>query len=562
MNILLINGSPKGKASNSLRLAKSFIEGVSEQHANEDVTVEQLNVATMDIKPCKGCFHCWKNTPGKCIMSDDEEAVIQKQLWADLVIWSFPLYYFNVPGLLKNLIDRQLPMSLPFMSDANRGYGSGAHESRYDMTGKKHVLISTCGFYSSEGNYDSVTKMFDHILGKGNYESIFCGQGELFRVKELSARTDQYLALVKKAGIEYAQGGISDQTKAELKVLLYPKDMFEQMADASWGISRDTSAQDSKNAGEKPVEQVPFDHIFTSQMAALYDKTAYDGKDRVLEMNYTDLGRSYQILLGKDGSKVFTDGSLTTTTKLNTPFEVWQSISRGEISGPEALGKHLYTVEGDFSFMIDWDKYFGPTPGSSTEAAQDAPAKEAGNAQKNPQMITMLLPWITFWTATSFDSQVGAMIVLLVTALMPLIMRNFKFTIWDRISFALVGALSAGVFMSGNGDSNLIVNLGYLAFGLMWLASCLTKEPLCAAYVKYSYGGDSAYSNPLFMKTNYILAACWGAMYVLTAIWSWFAVQNGVGGILVIVNNLVPIGMGLFTAWFQKWYPAKMASGK
>lgn len=53
MNILLINGSPKGKASNSLRLAKSFIEGVSEQHANEDVTVEQLNVATMDIKPCK-----------------------------------------------------------------------------------------------------------------------------------------------------------------------------------------------------------------------------------------------------------------------------------------------------------------------------------------------------------------------------------------------------------------------------------------------------------------------------------------------------------------------------
>ena len=562
MNILLINGSPKGKASNSLRLAKSFIEGVSEQHANEDVTVEQLNVAAMDIKPCKGCFHCWKNTPGQCIMSDDEETVIQKQLWADLVIWSFPLYYFNVPGLLKNLIDRQLPMSLPFMSDAKRGCGSGAHESRYDMSGKKHVLISTCGFYSSEGNYDSVTKMFDHILGQGNYESIFCGQGELFRVKELSARTDQYLALVKKAGTEYAQGGISERTKAELKVLLYPKEMFEQMADASWGISRDTSAQGSTNAGEKPVEQVPFDHIFTSQMAALYDKTAYDGKDRVLEMNYTDLGRSYQILLGKDGSRVFTDGSLTTTTKLNTPFEVWQSISRGEISGPEALGKHLYTVEGDFSFMIDWDKYFGPTPGGSTEAAQDAPAKEAGNAQKNPQMITMLLPWITFWTATSFDSQVGAMIVLLVTALMPLIMRNFKFTIWDRISFALVGALSAGVFMSGNGDGNLIVNLGYLAFGLMWLASCLTKEPLCAAYVKYSYGGDSAYNNPLFMKTNYILAACWGAMYVLTAIWSWFAVQNGVGDILVIVNNLVPIGMGLFTAWFQKWYPAKMASGK
>ena len=56
MNILLINGSPKGKASNSLRLAKSFIEGISEQHVNEDVTVEQLNVATMDIKPSKAAL--------------------------------------------------------------------------------------------------------------------------------------------------------------------------------------------------------------------------------------------------------------------------------------------------------------------------------------------------------------------------------------------------------------------------------------------------------------------------------------------------------------------------
>ena len=562
MNVLLINGSPKGKASNSLRLAKSFIEGISEQHKDKNVTVEQLDVAAMDIKPCKGCFHCWKNTPGQCIMSDDENKVIQQQLWADLIIWSFPLYYFNVPGILKNLIDRQLPMNLPFMSDAKRGYGSGAHESRYDMTGKKHVLISTCGFYSAEGNYDSVSKMFDHILGQGNYESIFCGQGELFRVKELSARTNQYLALVKKAGAEYVQYGITEQTKAELKVLLYPKEMFEQMADASWGISRDASVQSSGKAGEKPVEQAPPDAIFTRQMAALYNKDAYDGKDRVVEMNYTDLGRSYQIFLGKDGSKVFNDGSLITTTKLNTPFEVWQAISKGEISGPEALGKHLYTVEGDFSFMIDWDKYFGPAPGSSSGNTQNTLSDEANSKQKNPQMITMLIPWIVFWTATSFDSRIGAMIVLLVTALMPLIMRNVKFTIWDRISFALVGALSVGIFMGGNGGFNLIVDLGYLSFGLMWLVSCITKDPLCAAYVKYSYGGDIAYNNPLFMKTNYILAVCWGAVYVLTAIWSWLAVQNGVGSILIVVNNLVPICMGLFTAWFQKWYPAKMASGK
>ena len=44
---------------------------------------------------------------------------------------------------------------------------------------------------------------FDHFLGKGHYTTIFCGQGELFRVKELSKRTDEYLATVKSAGAEY-----------------------------------------------------------------------------------------------------------------------------------------------------------------------------------------------------------------------------------------------------------------------------------------------------------------------------------------------------------------------
>ena len=58
-----------------------------------------------------------------------------------------------------------------------------------------------------------------------------------------------------------------------LNTLLYPKEVFESMADASWGINKTT--------GEKEPE----DLILTRQMAVLYNKDAYDGEDRVLEMN-------------------------------------------------------------------------------------------------------------------------------------------------------------------------------------------------------------------------------------------------------------------------------------
>lgn len=547
MNVLLINGSPKGKNSNSLKLAYSFIEGLKSEYANngKKISIEELHVASMNIDACKGCFTCWKKTPGICCIKDDMQTVIGNQLKADIILWSFPLYYFNVPGILKNLIDRQLPMSLPFMSSREDGYGSGSHDSRYNMEGKRHVLISTCGFYSAEGNYDSVLRMFDHFLGKGNYETVFCGQGELFRVKELSARTEEYLDAVKVAGAEYAETGmISAKTDAVLRTLLYPREVFEKMADASWGINRTT--------GEKEPE----DLVFTRQMAALYNKNAYDGKERVLEMHFTDLNHTYQIRLGKEGSEVVADGSLTSTTRINTPFAVWLAISRGEIGGAEALGKQMYTVAGDFSLMIDWDKFFG------SRAAVDK-AETTGSdttEQKKPTMAAMLIPWITFWIAVSINPAPGAVIALTVAAAIPLLLRNHKLVIWDRLSIFAVAILSAAANITGNGD--IPTNAGYLIFGLFWLISCLTKEPLCAAYVKYNYGGESARQNPLFMRTNYILAAAWGLLYVLTAAWTFLFRSAGIANTIIIVNNLIPLLMGLFTLWFQKWYPARMARGK
>ena len=549
MKILLINGSPKGKRSNSLKLAYSFIEGFknecTDDEESESISIDELHVASMEIAACKGCFACWQKTPGVCCIKDDMQTVIEKLIEADLILWSFPLYYFNVPGILKNLIDRQLPMSLPFMSSKQDGYGSGSHDSRYDMEGKRHVLISTCGFYSADGNYDSVLRMFDHFLGKGNYTTIFCGQGELFRVKELSARTDDYLATIKCAGSEYAMTGtISEETDAILHTLLYPRDVFEKMADASWGISKTT--------GEKE----PDDLVFTRQMAALYKKDAYDGKERVLEIHFTDLDHTYQIRLSKAGSEVFTDGSLSSTTRIDTPFTVWSAISRGEIGGAEALGKQMYTVSGDFSLMIDWDKFFGSTSGiKKTEKAVQNTIE-----QKKPSMMTMLIPWITFWIAVSIHPKVGAVITLLVIATIPFIMRKHNFVIWDQLSMAAVALLSAAANITGNGA--LPTNIGYLVFGLFWLLSCLTKEPLCATYVKYNYGGESAHQNPLFMKTNYILAAAWGVLYVLTAIWTFLLRNAGLGNVLIIINNLIPVLMGLFTGWFEKWYPARMARGK
>ena len=48
------------------------------------------------------------------------------------------------------------------------------------------------------------------------------------------------------------------------------------------------------------------------------------------------------------------------------------------------------------------------------------------------------------------------------------------------------------------------------------------------------------------MKTNYILAAAWGLLYVLTAVWTFLLRRAGFGNLLIIVNNLNSTLDGIF----------------
>lgn len=564
MNILVINGSPRGKASNTYRLTQAFLEGIKQAmlgqagtggqkadahgESGNNIRVEELMVNRMDIRSCLGCFSCWNKTPGKCCIEDDMGEVIQKLLWADVTIWSFPLYYYSVPGALKNLIDRQLPMCLPFMTEREDHVGNGSHPARYDMSGKKTVVISTCGFYTAEGNYDGVKSLFDHMCGRGSYTEIFCGQGELFRVPELSRRTDEYLSYVKAAGREYAKGDISGSTRKALKGLLYPKEMFESMADASWGIDRES--------GEKETDTL----IFTRQMAALYRKESYAGKELVLEMLYTDLDERYQIVLGKEGSRVLKDGFKEATTRIETPITVWKSIAAGEIRGDEALMRHLYKVKGDFSLMLNWDNYFGSYGGNAGEAGKvQTPEGRKAMSRKGTSMNIMLIPWIIFWVAVPINGQIGSLAGIGACALVPLLFNQYKKTFYDVLTGALVPGLSVAVLLGG--PERIILPVSYFVFGLMWSASCLGKIPLTAHYSMNDYGGDRALQNPLFVKTNRILTLLWGILYLLTPVWTYILMGTEIGGFTGAVNAVLPALMGIFTVWFQRWYPAKVAGG-
>lgn len=538
MRILVINGSPKGERSNTYRLTQAFVAGITTQLGEDAVEMRTIETSKADIRPCLGCFTCWRSAEGACCLHDDMASVIEDRVWADVTIWSFPLYYFSVPGPLKNLIDRQLPMALPFMEERADNVGNGSHPSRYDMASKRTVVISTCGFYTAEGNYDGVRSLFDHMCGRGNYEQVLCGQGELFRVPELHERTDAYLQLVRRAGSEFAQGGISHETAEELRQLLFPRQTFEAMADASWGISRET--------GETEDEAVSF----TRQMAALYNPASFDGMQRVLEMDYTDRGVSCCIALGADGATVVTDGSVSPTTSVHTPYTVWQEIAQGKVSGVDALAQHRYSVTGDFDLMMRWDEFFG----DGMDDAPEQTATKSSGATKPPTMLAMLIPWVAFWTAMSISTVAGPAVVIGVCAIAALAFCRHERTVYDTLSLAAVLALVAASLAGA--PLTLLLPASFLAFGLMWLVSALWLTPLSAYYVKGSYGGDKALRNVIYIQTNRIICLVWGVTYLVAA-----AAALAAPGATSLISELLPLPAAIFTVVFQRWYPAHVARG-
>lgn len=535
MNILVLNGSPKKKTSNTLKLTQAFLKGFQ---SVKSASVDLVEVSDLDLHPCRGCFSCWNKTPGTCIIKDDMAEIIEKLLWADLVILSFPLYYFGIPSELKMLMDRLLPMALPFMVNDEE---SGGHPSRYETKETRYVMISTCGFYTAEGNYASVNAQFDRAYGRGNYETIYCGQGELFRVPQLSGRTDAYLAYVEKAGQEYAKGTILAETRKHLSELLFPREVFEEMADASWGVER-------KGTEGNPAKAEPA-LSFTRQMAALYNPDSWKDHDRVLEFYYTDVDQTYQIVLEQSGHKVLTENFLPPTTRIETPLKVWQQIGSGELDGIRAMMDHLYRVTGDFELMFHWDRYFGLSGAN--------PLKQASAPRKKTNMALMLLPWIVAWVSLAIDPHFGGILCIALCALLPFAFLKWKMTVFECVTVSLVSILS---LLSLLGVSTLyLLPLSYFGFGLMWSVTVFCKLPLSACYSMNQYGEEEALKNPLFIRTNRILTALWGLLYLVTPFWTYYLLLSPAGSLSGAVNSVLPALLGIFTAWFQKWYPAHYA---
>jgi len=103
MNVLVISTSLR-PTSNSDALAREFARGAADAGHKAEV----VSLRGKKIEFCKGCFACQQTQ--KCVIKDDAPAIVAKMHDADVIAFATPIYYYEMSGQLKTLLDRANPL--------------------------------------------------------------------------------------------------------------------------------------------------------------------------------------------------------------------------------------------------------------------------------------------------------------------------------------------------------------------------------------------------------------------------------------------------------------------
>lgn len=101
--VLILSTIPR-KGGNSDTLAEEFARGAREAGHQ----VEKIELYNKTIGFCRGCLACQKTR--RCVIHDDADMIAQKMLTADVLVFATPIYFYEMCGQMKTMLDRSNPL--------------------------------------------------------------------------------------------------------------------------------------------------------------------------------------------------------------------------------------------------------------------------------------------------------------------------------------------------------------------------------------------------------------------------------------------------------------------
>ena len=223
--VLAISGSLR-KPSFTERMLDLCIEGMGEH-----LEVHKFYPHKMNIEPCTSCWSCWgKKKPGVCVQKDDFEQILEVYKRADYFLLAAPLYFFDLPATVKNVIDRFFIILEPAQFESLTG--ETEHPKRFGLH-PKAVLISSCGFPEFH-NFSILRQHFRIICA--HMGLIWAGELLISAAGAANAPRlfDRKYELIRTGGAELVRGAISEATTEAIASPVMPAEDYRRMVTLSF----------------------------------------------------------------------------------------------------------------------------------------------------------------------------------------------------------------------------------------------------------------------------------------------------------------------------------------
>lgn len=213
MNIVVLNGSPSGRHGSTWWVLERFIEGMEKAGGK----VATIGLSEKIIHHCTGELACWLKTPGKCIHRDDMDAILPIIETADAHVFATPVYVDGMTGLLKNCIDRMVPLADPHFE---LRAGHCRHLMCSGKKAKRIALVSVCGFHEMD-NFDPLVmhvKAVCRNMGGEYWGALLRPAAPMFphlpKIHPLQLKIHPISKAIYKAGMEFVQQEKISETTA------------------------------------------------------------------------------------------------------------------------------------------------------------------------------------------------------------------------------------------------------------------------------------------------------------------------------------------------------------
>ena len=122
-----------------------------------------IDLSSLQIKNCMGCFGCWTKTPGKCVIRDDAVKVYPLIAACEQLVYITHVVYGGYDAIMKRMLERTIPIQQAFL----RVLDGETHHVQRRVTPKNAVVVAY-------GNYEiEEQQIFRQLVARNAHNMCF-----------------------------------------------------------------------------------------------------------------------------------------------------------------------------------------------------------------------------------------------------------------------------------------------------------------------------------------------------------------------------------------------------